>query len=85
MRHRIKIRNFRGSLRYLENFWRYLKLFSRISRKIFRPNLGILVSEPIFTPRKKSLSSYPAKKCRAGGRIVFLIFIYFLLVPLLLQ
>ena len=53
MRHRIKIRNFRDILRYLENFWRYLEnfwryleLFSRISRKIFRPNLGIFVSKP---------------------------------------
>ena len=33
-------------MRYLENFWRCLELFSRISRNIFRPNLGIFVSEP---------------------------------------
>ena len=51
----LKVRNFRdilryleNSWRYLENFWRYLELFSRISRKIFRPNLGIFVSEPIM-------------------------------------
>ena len=55
MRHRIKIRNFQDILRYLKNFWRYLKnfwryleLFSTISRKIFRPNLGIVVSEPMY-------------------------------------
>ena len=58
----LKVRSFRDILRYLENswrylekfwrylenFWRYLELFSRISRKIFRPNLGIFVSEPII-------------------------------------
>ena len=48
MRHRIKIRNFQDILRYLKIFWRYLELFSRISRKIFRPNLGIVVSEPMY-------------------------------------
>ena len=42
----LKVRNFRDILRYLENFWRYLELFTRISREIFRPNLGIFVSEP---------------------------------------
>ena len=35
----LKVRNSRDILRYLEKFWRYLELFSRISRKIFRPNL----------------------------------------------
>ena len=48
MRHCIKISDVfhiieasRDILRYLENFWRYLELFLRISRKIFRPNWGI--------------------------------------------
>ena len=52
----LKFQNFQDILRYLENFWRYLEnfwrhldFFSRISWKIFRPNLGIFVSEPRIT------------------------------------
>ena len=58
MRHRIKISEVfhikeasRDILRYLKNFWTYLELFSRISRKIFRPNWGIFVSEPTWLVR----------------------------------
>ena len=54
----LKVRNFRDILRYLENFWRYLEsfwryleFFSRISRKIFRPSLGVFVSEPAPLPK----------------------------------
>ena len=61
----LKFRNFRDILRYLENlwrylenFWRYLELFSRIFRKIFRPNLGIFVSEPSQRP------CYPCQRMR---------------------
>ena len=42
------LRYLKNFWRYLEIFWRHLELFSRISRKIFRPNLGISVSEPIL-------------------------------------
>ena len=49
----LKVRKFSGYFelfrkfwRYLEIFWRYLELFPRISRKIFRSNFGIFVSEP---------------------------------------
>ena len=45
----------------MENFWRYLELFSKNFRKIFRPNLGIY----LFEPNQRS-GSFPAD-CRNHG------------------
>ena len=43
------------------------------------PFLSIFLHDFLVRPHKKkfSLSSYPAKKCRAGGRIFLLFFIFF--------
>ena len=67
---------FRICLRNLKNFWRYLKLFPRISQKTFGPNFGTYLPEPSARACFLSLYSHVIIH-ESFGFVINIVYLYF--------